>query len=180
MGPAYVLSEGLGIPPHSERGRAIAARREAIFREHYLPRIPAALGAGRLLAMCRGRGLRMAAVTPGDRAEAILLLRRVGLGRHLPRVFGGVGAPEPKADGLAEAVRSFGLAGDGIALVGDSPFAVALAARHGIAAIGLLSGGWSRESLEGAARIYHDTAELLACFAFSPFALPPLREASSN
>jgi phosphoglycolate phosphatase-like HAD superfamily hydrolase len=51
-------------------------------------------------------------------------------------------------------------------MIGDSPYDARAAKRAGVAAIGMLSGGFSRSELEasGCAEVYRDPADLLAHF----------------
>ena len=57
-----------------------------------------------------------------------------------------------------------------LVMLGDTPYDVEAAQRAGIAAVGVLSGGWSPEDLRGAVAVYRDVEDVLAKFEGSPFA----------
>jgi HAD superfamily hydrolase (TIGR01509 family) len=72
----------------------------------------------------------------------------------------------------AALARLEGVAPEEAIVIGDTPYDVQAAAGAGMTAIGLLSGGFSEESLRdaGAIEIYTDIAELLERYDDSPFA----------
>jgi phosphoglycolate phosphatase-like HAD superfamily hydrolase len=47
-------------------------------------------------------------------------------------------------------------------MIGDTPYDIEAATKAGVRAIGFLSGGWSRDELQGATEIYEGPADLLA------------------
>ncbi|KQT31033.1 hypothetical protein ASG29_16155 [Sphingomonas sp. Leaf412] len=67
------------------------------------------------------------------------------------------------------------LRADEIVVVGDAPYDVEAAAKCGIAAIGLRSGGFGDDSLlrDGAIALYDDVAALLADYDTSPLGHRP-------
>ena len=76
---------------------------------------------------------------------------------------------KPDPDIVVAAARKTGLASDVLVMVGDTPYDVQAAARAGIRAVAVRSGGWSETELAGAVAVYADVAELLRLYDASPF-----------
>jgi phosphoglycolate phosphatase-like HAD superfamily hydrolase len=83
---------------------------------------------------------------------------------------GDVEATKPAPDIFAAAVKKAGVAPEEALVIGDTPYDVLAAKRAGVAAIGLLSGGFPEEDLRaaGAIAVYRDAADLLAQWDSSP------------
>jgi phosphoglycolate phosphatase-like HAD superfamily hydrolase len=81
---------------------------------------------------------------------------------------------KPKPDIFEAALAKLGdVRGDEVVVVGDTPYDAQAARKAEIATIGVLSGGFSVETLraEGVIGIYRDAADLLALYASSPWRL---------
>src|SRR6202012_2396952 len=72
-------------------------------------------------------------------------------------------------DIVSAAAAKSGLANDVLIMVGDTPYDVEAAARAGIRAVALCSGGWSEQDLAGAVAVYKDAADLWLKYDESPF-----------
>lgn len=70
------------------------------------------------------------------------------------------------------ALRKLGVSAEDAVVIGDTPYDAVAAARAGIDAIGVLSGGFAETDLRraGCGAIYPGPAALLACFDQSPLA----------
>lgn len=77
---------------------------------------------------------------------------------------------KPDPDIFCAALAKTGAEPDQALVIGDSPYDVIAARRAGIAAIGLLSGGFREHELRGAGAlaVYRDAADLLANWDASP------------
>ena len=73
-------------------------------------------------------------------------------------------------DLLKSALDKLGVPANRAALLADGPHDIDAAIKHGLTAIGLLTGGFPAQSLKGASAIYPDIPTLLASFETSPFA----------
>jgi len=159
-----------GLRPESREGRDILRQQDRIFRTWYLPRILPFVGARRLLQRMKSDGLRVIALSSGSADSAPDLVRASGVADLLDDI---VSADDESRDAtLAEVVTSIiascGCARDGIALVGDSPYDVAMGERGGIDVVALRCGGWTDATLQGAVAVYEDHIHLLSQFQTSP------------
>lgn len=158
-----VLPELTGLSSDSVVGRALLARREALFREE-LPRLAAFPGARALLARLRMRDQRPVVVSSarGDELQGLLAQAR------LSDLFEDTGAAEeaehskPDPDIVAVALQRAGAAPAEAVLIGDTPYDIAAARSAGVRAIALRCGGhWRDEDLAGAVALYNDPEDLL-------------------
>src|SRR5438552_1442759 len=78
MGGDKVLPETLGLSKDSEEGIKISAKREAIFKQKYLPTLQSTPGAIELLRHMRERGLKLAVASSAKKDELKALLQVVG------------------------------------------------------------------------------------------------------
>lgn len=81
-----------------------------------------------------------------------------------------VGTSKPAPDIFTVTLRKAGLEAADVVVVGDSPFDLQAAAKAGMRAIGVRSGGFGDDALADALAIYDDVAALLADFDASPLA----------
>ena len=81
-----------------------------------------------------------------------------------------VGNSKPAPDIFSVALKKAGLDAADVIVVGDSPFDMQAAAKAGMAAVAVRSGGFSDDALTGAVAIYDDASALLAGFDASPLA----------
>jgi phosphoglycolate phosphatase-like HAD superfamily hydrolase len=73
--------------------------------------------------------------------------------------------------------RIGGIGPDEVIIIGDTPYDAEAAAKAGLRTIGVLCGGFSRDSLQkaGCIAIYEGPTDLLAQYDRSPFASNPAR-----
>jgi HAD superfamily hydrolase (TIGR01509 family) len=168
MGADKLLPE-LGLEAEDRTGRAVAARRGALFRERHLPTVAPLPGARALVERLRAGGFRLGVATSAPPEEAALLLERAGVaGLLASRAAGGAADSKPDPDIVQAALRAIGLPGSEAVLIGDTPYDVAAAARAGVVAIAFRSGGWDDEALAGALAVYDGPADLLSRLDGSP------------
>jgi phosphoglycolate phosphatase-like HAD superfamily hydrolase len=77
---------------------------------------------------------------------------------------------KPDPDIIHAAIQRSGHEPGELIMLGDTPYDVSAAARAGVPAVALRSGGWSDAELSGALAIYRDAQDLLTHFDSSPFA----------
>jgi phosphoglycolate phosphatase-like HAD superfamily hydrolase len=166
MGGDKVLPRLTGLEEESAAGRRVTARRGEIFLERYLPSLHAFPGARELLLRMRSAGLRRVVASSAGRDELDALLERAGLADLVDASTSSsdADASKPAPDIVEAALEQAGCGPDGAVMLGDTPYDVEAALRAGVAIVALRCGGWDREALRGAASVYADPRELLACW----------------
>jgi HAD superfamily hydrolase (TIGR01509 family) len=129
-------------------------------------------GARDLLARAKQEGLTVALATSANPEELDHYVKLLEAGDLIDVTTskGDVEATKPAPDIFAAAVKKAGVAPEEALVIGDTPYDVLAAKRAGVAAIGLLSGGFPEEDLRaaGAIAVYRDAADLLAQWDSSP------------
>jgi HAD superfamily hydrolase (TIGR01509 family) len=180
MGGDKLLPEVTGLSIESPQGQAIAARRRAIFKTEYLPRLQPTRGAHALLEWLRDDRKRLYVATSAEADEVQDLLRVANAEKLMEATTSSDDAErsKPDPDIVHAALAQTGCPADEVIMIGDTPYDVEAALRTGIAIIGLRSGGWSDDELRGASAVYADPADLLEHYDLSPFRRPaPARSA---
>lgn len=154
---------------------ALGDRRSAIFKENYLDKVVPFPGAHDLLAHSVSRGQQIVLASSAAQAELDHYLDLLDAHRIVGATTSGdeVAHTKPAPDIFATALAKLaGVAADEAIVVGDTPYDVEAAAKCGIAAVAVRSGGFSDEVLRraGAIAIYDDVAALLAGYDASPLA----------
>jgi HAD superfamily hydrolase (TIGR01509 family) len=166
MGGDRVLPELTGLTEDSAEGRRMLDRRGEIFREKYLPRLSAFPEAHALLERLRADGRKLVVATSASGKDLKALLEQADLESLIDDSTNSDEADESKpAPDIVEAAleKSGHNAGD-VVMLGDTPYDVKAARRAGVRIIGVRCGGWTDRELKGAAEIYADPADLLACY----------------
>jgi len=143
------------------------------FKNRYLDEVVPFPGACELLRHAFNRGQKVVLASSASKGELDhyidLLDARdlVAAGTSSDDVENTKPAPDIFSTALA---KLDGIGPDEAVVVGDTPYDVEAAGKCGVAAIGLLSGGFSKEALRaaGAVAIYTDAAALLAEYDQSP------------
>ena len=129
-----------------------------------LAQIDALPGADKLLAHLARERVRMAIATTGNKQQTSRLLRKLDLPRRLVVVTGDdVEKAKPSPDIFMTAARNLGVSAGNCIVVGDSVWDLLAAGRGKALGVGLLSGGYGLEELQGAGafRVFADPADLL-------------------
>jgi HAD superfamily hydrolase (TIGR01509 family) len=180
MGGDKLLPAVTGLSIESPEGKAIAGMRSAIFRREFLPHLHATRGAHRLLESLRDDGKMLFVASSAEEDELQELLKIAGATKLIESTASSDDAErsKPDPDIVAAALARTGCPPEQTIMVGDTPYDVEAALRTGIEIIGLRSGGWSDQALDGAIAVYADPADLLAHYDLSPFRRRlPLRSA---
>jgi len=148
-------------------GKRIAERHGAIFKGRYMPQVKPLPGATELVRFLHASGVKVVLASSASREEVdhyatLLAIEDAVTARTSSD---DVERTKPAGDVFAAALGKIAPVQPTEALViGDTPYDVIAAARCGIAAIALLSGGfdeaWLREA--GATAVYPDASALLS------------------
>ena len=140
----------------------VQAAHGALFRE-LLPSRRALPGARELLSELRSRGIVHGIATSGRRPDIDASLDAVGATPDTVVVArGDVARAKPEPDLFQECARRLGADPADCWVVGDAVWDLLAARRAQMLSIGLLSGGYGADELQGAGafRVYRDAAEL--------------------
>jgi HAD superfamily hydrolase (TIGR01549 family) len=121
-------------------------------------------GADELLRFLTRRSIPWAIATTGGRGATERLLQHLKIQKNTVVVTGDdVQKAKPSPDIFVTAAERLGLSIEDCIVVGDSVWDMLAAGRKRALAVGLLSGGYSREELglAGAFRVYNDPADML-------------------
>ena len=124
-------------------------RKEAAFREILARDFPAMPGARSLLESLHAAGFALGLGSSGPPENVELVLRRLGVQRLFGAVITGMdvtrGKPDPEVFLLA--AQRLGVAPSQCAVVEDAPLGIAAAKAAGMASVGLVSTGRTRDAL---------------------------------
>jgi len=180
MGGDKLLPEVTGLSIESPEGKAIADTRRTIFRRDFLPHLQPTRGAQRLLESLRDDRKTLFVASSAEDDELDDLLKVAGASKLIDSMASSDDAErsKPDPDIVAAALARTGCPAAETVMVGDTPYDVEAALRTGIEIIGLRSGGWSDQDLDGAIAVYADPEDLLEHYDLSPFKRRlPLRSA---
>lgn len=141
-----------------------------------VPRYRAApfVGAHDLLAKAHAAGQRVVLASSASEAELEHYLDLLDARAIVDTTTSSddVEKTKPAPDIFATALKKLGVDPAEVIVVGDTPYDIEAAAKCGIAAVALRSGGFADDVLEGAGAIaiYDDAAALLAGYDASPLA----------
>ena len=170
-----LLPEITGLSADSPDGKRLATERGALFEHVYLPKLRAFPRAGALVARLHAEGLALVVASSATDDELRPLLELCGV---LPFISHQTSSDDakrskPDPDIVQVALRKARCSPSEAILLGDTPYDVEAAAKAGVRAIAVRSGGHSDAALARAVAIYDDAADLLAHFDSSPFAGQP-------
>lgn len=149
---------------------ALSERHGAIFKDRYLGHVRAFPDAAALLRRVRrsGRKVVLASSAKGEEVEHYLGLLGVRDVVDATTSIDDVETSKPAGDIFASALRKAGTAPGAAVVVGDTPYDIEAAAKCGISAVAVRSGGFDDRALAGAVRRYDDVAALLHGWGRSP------------
>jgi HAD superfamily hydrolase (TIGR01509 family) len=164
MGSDKLLPKTIGISRDSDEGKKLVERRGKIFRSRYLPRLHALPGSRELVLRVKQDGLKAIVATSAkdDELKGLLKAARVDDLMEEKATSSDAKRSKPDPDIVEAAVEESGTSSKHLVMIGDTPYDIEAATKAGVRAIGFLSGGWSRDELEGATEIYEGPADLLA------------------
>jgi HAD superfamily hydrolase (TIGR01509 family) len=148
----------------SPEGRAIAARKKAVFSER-LPSLQPTPGARALVEHLRRQGVDLVIATSAGDEEMKALLAQAGVADLISLRTSKDDASESKPDPdiVHAAMQRSRARPESTVMIGDTPYDIEAATRAGIRTIALRCGGyWKDADLRGASAIYDDPEALLA------------------
>jgi HAD superfamily hydrolase (TIGR01509 family) len=166
-----LMPEVTGVDSESDEGKRIDARRSAIFKERYLPKLEPFPRAKELLERMRAGGLTLVVATSAKKDEMEPLLEICGATKLVAGRTSSDDAENSKPDGdiVAAALARAKVATAEALMLGDTPYDIEAATRVGVGTVAFRSGGWEDVALEGAVAIYADASDLLKRYEGSPF-----------
>jgi HAD superfamily hydrolase (TIGR01509 family) len=172
MGADKVLPRVFGCEEGSELGKQIVERKGAIFRGPLAPSLTPTRGAKALLERLHSDGFKLVVATSGSRRDVEMLLDKVGV-RHLIDDYtsaSDVKNSKPEPDVVFAALELAGGSPAEAIMIGDTPYDVEAATGAGVPVVGVLTGGWLADQLDGAIAVYADPGEILQDYPNTPFA----------
>lgn len=169
------------LPGSAERDvEALSDRHGEIFKDKYLGQVRAFAGAADLLRHAHGLGQKVLLASSADAREVAHYMSLLDVRAVVDDTtsIDDVETSKPAGDIFAAALGKVRpLTASEVMVVGDTPYDVEAAAKCGIRAIALRSGGFDDAVLTsaGAIALYDDAAELLACYARSPLGAWPAK-----
>lgn len=154
----------------SEQGRAVAERRQEIFKREYLPRLQPLPGSGELVAAIKDLGLTVVAASSAKKEELEPLLA-VANARSLMDAWTSSDDAEeskPDPDIVEAALKTARASAHEAIMIGDTPYDIEAAQRAHVPIIAFRSGGWGDADLHGAIAIYDGPSQLLRQLGSSP------------
>jgi HAD superfamily hydrolase (TIGR01509 family) len=162
------------IGGESDSAKDQAKELHAKFYQEFVPRLQVLNQARELVAAIASRGVRVVLATSAPEEELKESQAVLDIGHHTFAVTSSedVTKAKPAPDIITVALQKGGVDAGAAFMVGDSTWDIIAAARAGLRAIGLLSGGTGAGDLTsaGAVAVYDDAADLLADLDASPLA----------
>lgn len=141
-------------------------------------------GSKQALTTARAHGLKIALASSANQVEIRRYISELGIAPLLDAVItaSDVAKTKPEPDLFLAALAKLDLPASEAFVVGDTPYDVQAASKAGLPTIGVLSGGFSRETLEGAGalRVLQDVGELADRFDEILAQLQPASEGSDS
>jgi len=156
-------------------GEDLEKRRAALFRRDYLPRVRTLPRVRELFERIRGDGLRIALASSAQDDEIAHHIDALSIRDLIEFATSAdeVRRSKPCPDVFDTALKRLAPVSNLEAIVvGDTPYDAQAADKAGLRTIGVLSGGFSEQTLRGAGAIgiYMDVSDLLAQYDTSPLA----------
>jgi len=165
-GSDKLIPEAFGVEEESACGRHLAQLKGKIFRERYLPFLGPTAGTRELLKKLKSKGLTLVVATSAGREDTSSLLERANVADLIDdtTTADDADASKPDPDILQAALREAAVSPEQAVMLGDTPYDVEAAIRAHVRCIAVRCGGWDDQSLQGAAAIFNDPADILAHF----------------
>ena len=164
MGGDKLLPKAIGIRRDSDEGNQLVERRGKIFSTKYLPHLQALPGSRELVLRVKRDGLKAIVATSAKDQELKALLKAARVDDLMEEKATASDAKhsKPDPDIVHAAIEDSGISPKHLVMIGDTPYDIEAASKAKLRTIAFLSGGWSREALNGAVEIYAGPDDLLA------------------
>ena len=165
------VSGPLRIEESSPLGERISTRRGEIFKGTYLPALRPTPGARDLVQRFLEEGFVLSIASSAAEEELHPLLEAAGVADLIHRRTSSDDAEssKPDPDIIHAALREAACEPPEAIMLGDTPYDVEAARQAGVVIVGLESGGWSAQDLDGAVAVYRNPAHVLVEYERSPF-----------
>jgi HAD superfamily hydrolase (TIGR01509 family) len=162
MGADRVMALLLGLAEDSPEGRELTDTCGRIFRRRHLRDIQPLPRVRELLQRLRDDGFTLAVATSASGEQLDGLLDRAGVSDLIQHATSSSDAEDskPAPDIVEAAIARSNCDRDRLLMIGDTPYDVEAARRARIPIVGVRSGGWDDDELEGAVGVYDHTGEL--------------------
>lgn len=159
-----------GLSPKEGKGREIVQMHEQTVLQKFSSQLEPAPGSRALVRELKRRGLKLAIATSasGELLQTLLQKAQVDDLVHARTTSSDVDESKPAPDVVQAAMQELGLDPPEVLMLGDTPYDLMSASRAGVDAIGVLTGGWSRDQLAGARAVYESPLDLLEHLDTSP------------
>jgi HAD superfamily hydrolase (TIGR01509 family) len=160
--------------PHTTKHQqeALAERQGTIFKSRYRAKVKPFPGATALLQRVHDDGRQVILASSANQGDVDHYRRLLGAERIVDATTStdDVNTSKPAGDIFAAALAKAKVDPAAALVIGDTPYDVEAAAKCGIAAVAVRSGGFAEEVLRGSGAIalYDDVAALLGGYAASP------------
>ena len=170
-----LVPEITGLEVASPEGKRLTTERRALFQHVYLPELRAFPRSDALLERLHAQGLTLVVASSATDDELRPLLELCGALPFIAQQTSSDDAKrsKPDPDIVQVALHKARCGPSEAILLGDTPYDVEAAAKAGVRAVAVRSGGHPDAALARAVAIYDDAADLLAHFESSPFSNPP-------
>ena len=161
------------VPGIGARERELLSRaHDEIFKGRQLASVKPFPDARALLEAVHRRGQKVVLASSASREEVQHYVRLLDAERFVDATtsIDDVGTSKPAPDIFESALKKIGVGAEAALVVGDTPYDIEAAAKCGVAAVALRSGGFRDEQLVGSVAIFDDVAALLARYDVSPLA----------
>ena len=164
MGADKLLPKTIGISRDSDEGKKLLERRGKIFSSNYLPHLRPLPGARELVQRVKQNGLKAIVATSAKDEELKGLLRAARVDDLMEEKATASDAKhsKPDPDIVDAAIEESGISSQHLVMIGDTPYDIEAAGKAKLRTIAFLSGGWTKDALNGAVEIYDGPADLLA------------------
>ena len=171
MGGDKLLPHVSGLTADSPRGKDVSSRRSRIFQSQYLPYLKPFPRVRDLLQRFAADGYTIVVASSAQSGELDQLLQIAGVFDLVKARTSSDDAnrSKPDPDIVQVAMERAGAARHEAIMLGDTPYDVEAAGRAGIAIVGVESGGWGRDDLQGAIEVHPGAAELCSHYDQSVF-----------
>jgi HAD superfamily hydrolase (TIGR01509 family) len=175
MGGDKLIPTATGLHADDPRAKALAERRQDLFRQRYLREVKPFPRVRELVERLRegGRGVAVASSAQEDELQPLLALAGVEDLLHATTSGSDAGRSKPDPDIVSAALRRLECGARETVMIGDTPYDVEAAARAGVPVIAFRCGGWDDAALRGAVAVYDGAADLLDRWETSPLSGGP-------
>lgn len=147
--------------------------RKFVFQQDYLHQVMPLPKVREFLLRLKEAGIRLSLASSADR-EDLEIYKKIAHMEDLIEESSSADDTDrakPNPDIFEATLKKLGLPANKVLALGDTPYDAEAAGKAGIATVGVMTGGWSKEELleAGCIEVYADVAELLERFDESAF-----------